>query len=47
MENNELVLSTIVQPLIKRGGFPDRVKMHANGIGGWNDSTRDDVVSIE
>jgi len=45
MEDNKLVLSSVVEPLIKRGGFPDGVEMHSNSIGGRNDSTRDDVVS--
>ena len=40
-------LTAVVEPLIHRGGFPDRVEMHANGIRRRNDCSRDDVVSVE
>ena len=47
VHDNKLVRATIVQPLIHGSGFPDRVEVHANGIGAWNNSTRDDVVSVQ
>lgn len=47
MKNDELVLATIVEPLIHRGSFPDGVEMHADGVRGGDDGTADDVVAIQ
>ena len=47
VKNGELVLSSVVEPLVERSRFPDGVKMHSNGIGTGDDSARDDVISVD
>ena len=47
VEDNKLVRTAVVQPLIKRGSFPDGIEVQANGVGGGNNSTGDDVVSVD
>ena len=46
VEDHELVRATVVQPLIEGSSFPDGVEVQANGVGGRNNSTRDDVVAV-
>lgn len=47
MENNELVGSTIVEPFVNGSSFPNRVKVHSNGVGAGNNGARNDVVSVQ
>ena len=47
VEDYELVRTTVVQPLIEGSSFPDGVEVQADGVGGRNNSTRDDVVAVE
>ena len=47
VEDNQLIRTTIVEPLIECSGFPNRVKVKANGVRGRNNGTRDDVVAIQ
>ena len=47
VEDGQLVLSSIVQPLIHGGSLPDRVQVHSNSIGGWDHGSTDDVVSVQ
>ena len=46
VEDNELERTTVVEPFIKRGSFPNGVKVQSNSIGRRDNSTRDDVVTI-
>ena len=47
MEDNQLVRTAVVEPLIERSSFPDGIEVQADGVGGRNNSTRDDVVAID
>jgi len=47
VENNQLVRTTVVQPLVEAGGFPDGVEVQADGVAGRNNSTGDDVVAVD
>jgi hypothetical protein len=46
VEHYELVRTTIIEPFIETSGFPDRIKVEADGVGGGHNSTRDDVVTV-
>jgi len=46
VENYQLVRSTVVQPFVKAGGFPDGVEVQSDRVGGGNNSTGDDVVAV-
>ena len=47
MEYNELERSAIVKPFIKRCGFPNGVEVKTNCVGRGNNSTTNDVVTVE
>ena len=47
VEDNQLVRTAVVQPLIEGGSFPDGVEVQADGVAGGDNSTRDDVVSVD
>merc|ERR1711943_77232 len=47
VEDNQLVRTAVVQPLIERSSFQDGIEVQADGVGGRNNSTRDDVVAID
>jgi hypothetical protein len=47
VEDNQLVRTAVVQPLIERSSFPDGIEVQADGVGGRNNSTGDDVVAID
>ena len=47
VENNQLERTTVVQPLVEAGGFPDGIEVQADGVAGGDNSTRDDVVSVD
>jgi hypothetical protein len=47
VENDQLVRTAVVEPLIQAGGLPDRVEVQANGVAGGNHSARNDVVAVE
>merc|ERR1711939_860820 len=40
-------MTAVVQPLIEGSSFPDGVEVQTDGVGGRNNSTRDDVVAID
>ena len=46
VEDNQLVRTAVVQPLIERGSFPDGIEVKADGIRGGHNSTGDDVVAV-
>jgi hypothetical protein len=46
VEDNELERTTVVEPLIERGCFPDGVEVKTNSVRRRNNGTRDDVVTI-
>jgi len=46
VEHHQLVGTTVVEPLVEAGGFPDGVEVQADGVAGGDNSTRDDVVSV-
>jgi hypothetical protein len=46
VQDHELVRTTVVEPFIQGCGFPDGVEVHADGVGGGHNCTRDDVVAI-
>ena len=46
VEDYELERSTVIQPLVKRCGFPNRVEVKTNCVGRGNNCTRDDVVAV-
>ena len=46
VEDNQLVRTAVVQPLIERGGFPNGIEVQTNCVGRRDNSTRDDVVAI-
>ena len=46
VEDHQLERTTVVQPLIEAGGFPDWVEVQADGVAGRNNSTGDDVVAV-
>merc|ERR1712100_63002 len=47
VEDNQLVRTAVVQPLIERSSFPNGIEVQADGVGGRNNSTRDDVVAVD
>ena len=47
VEDHQLVRATIVKPLIKRCSFPNGVEVETDCVAARDDSTGDDVVSIE
>merc|ERR1712054_589593 len=47
VEDNQLVRTAVVQPLIERSSFPDGVEVQADGVGRRNNSTGDDVVAVD
>merc|ERR1712100_1015937 len=47
VEDNQLVRTAVVEPLIERSSFPDGIEVQADGVRGRNNSTGDDVVSID
>merc|ERR1711943_70258 len=47
VEDNQLVRTAVVQPLIERSSFPDGIEVQADGVRGGNNSTGDDVVAID
>merc|ERR1712100_1011410 len=47
VEDNQLVRTAVVQPLIERGSFPDGIEVKADGVRGRNNSTGDDVVAVD
>merc|ERR1711975_79459 len=47
VENNQLVRTAVVQPLIERSSFPDGIEVQADGVGRGNNSTGDDVVAVD
>merc|ERR1712113_1379152 len=47
VEDNQLVRTAVVQPLIKRSSFPDGIEVKADGVRGGHNSTGDDVVAVD
>merc|ERR1712023_209094 len=47
VEDNQLVRTAVVQPLIEGSCFPDGVEVQTDGVGGRNNSTRNDVVAVD
>mmetsp|Transcript_47819 Transcript_47819/g.107337 ORF Transcript_47819/g.107337 Transcript_47819/m.107337 type:complete len:396 (+) Transcript_47819:127-1314(+) len=47
VEHNELISTTVVEPFIKTKGFPERIEMDTDCVRRRNNSTRDDVVTID
>ena len=47
VEDDELVRTTIVEPLIERSSFPNGVEVKSDCVRRRNNSTRDDVVTVE
>ncbi len=47
VEDNQLVRTAVVQPLIERGSFPDGIEVKADGVRGGHNSTGDDVVAVD
>ncbi len=47
VEDNQLVRTAVVQPLIERSSFPNGIEVQADGVGRRNNSTGDDVVAID
>ena len=47
VKNNELISATVVKPFIETKRFPKRIEVNTNSIGRRNDSTRDDVVTVD
>merc|ERR1711991_754640 len=47
VEDNQLVGTAVVQPLIERGSFPDGIEVKADGVRGGHNSTGDDVVAVD
>jgi len=47
VEDHQLVRTAVVQPLVEAGGFPDGVEVQADGVAGGDNSTGDDVVSVD
>jgi hypothetical protein len=45
--DDQLVLAAHVQPFVDAGRFPDGVKVHTNGVGRRDDSTQNDVISVQ
>ena len=41
-----MVGTTVVQPFIQGGGFPNRVEVQSNRVGGGHYCTGDDVVAV-
>jgi len=46
VEDDELVRTPVVQPLIEGSGLPDGVEVKADGVRGRHNRTRDDVVAV-
>jgi hypothetical protein len=46
VKHYKLERTPVVEPFIKTCCFPDRIEVKTNSIRTWNNSTRDDVVSI-
>ncbi len=46
VEHHQLERTTVVQPLVEAGGFPDGVEVQADSVAGRNNSTGNDVVAI-
>ncbi len=47
VENHQLERTTVVQPLVEAGGFPDGVKVQADGVAGGHNGAGNDVVSVK
>merc|ERR1712100_552997 len=47
VEDNQLVRTAVVEPLIERSSFPDEIEVQADGVGGRNNSTRNDVIAVD
>ncbi len=47
VEDNELERTTVVEPFIQTGCFPDGIEVQTNSIRRRNNSTRNDVVTVE
>ena len=47
VKDDELVRSAVVQPFIHRSSLPDRVEVHTDGVGGRDNGTGDDVVTVQ
>ena len=46
VEHHQLVRTAVVEPLIQGGCFPDGIEVQADGVGGGDNSTGDDVVAV-
>ena len=46
VKNNQLVRSTVIEPLVQRGCFPDGVEVKSNCVRRRYNSTRNDVVAV-
>jgi len=44
---DELISTTVVKPFIKTERLPERIEMDTNSVGRWNNSTGDNVVTID
>merc|ERR1712159_918823 len=47
VEDNQLVRTAVVQPLVERSSFPDGIEVQADGVRGGHNSTGDDVVAVD
>jgi len=47
VEDDQLVRTAVVEPLIQAGCVPNGIEVQANRIGGGDNCTGDDVVAIE
>merc|ERR1712199_95885 len=47
VEDNQLVRTAVVQPLIEGSGFPDGVEVQTDGVARRNNSAGDDVVAVD
>jgi len=47
VEDNQLVRTAVVEPLIQAGCVPNGIEVQADGVGGGDNCTGDDVVAIE
>ena len=47
VEDYKLVRTTVVEPFVKRSGFPDGIEVETNSVRARNNSTGDDVITIK
>jgi hypothetical protein len=45
--DDELVLTAVVEPFVKRSSLPDGVEVHTDSIRAGNNRSTDDVVTVK